>query len=507
MRQKTDTDSTAAGAEMPSGQPSINCCRTIIIMRMPCSSPRRLWIVLAYITTLMSLSRYHTQMSMFVSNKVLIEKMSDDSDDIQTRGVMLKMNETSSSLLSNSSLPSNSDLMRTNNQSQGSSISSLSPPELDGAWPNQTYATAQDFPPKQLLPPLESLVSGNQIIGNVSFLLDAAILGFAKCGTTTLSSWLDSHTGMKSIPGESFALFGKQPTRLIHWLWNMRHESLQNQNNASSLQSDQPFDAPKQLYKQPKDAYLPHVLQTLEKYWPNAKLIYTLRHPVLWFESYYNFRNSKRKQSNGISDQVIGRKGTIHDGISYQLHTGLGEFHIFMAMLGKTAQTTKTITTTTSPNGTSNNDADEWSLIEPFLKASEAKLFPFAKIPNQVFFLDSAQLSDSNQTRMQQLQQDLSHFLGLDQPLPLPIPHVKPETLWLTNQELQRRKANRVDICEARYRKLRQELLRIGAAAGVWLRDYFMVSPDVYYSSVDHSLEDLLESWAVDPCEERQEQQ
>ena len=343
---------------------------------------------------------------------------------------------------------------------------------------NDEWTTRKDDgspipPPKvnQTLPPLESLIQNSTIVGDVSFLLDAAILGFAKCGTTTLSGWFDNHPEMKSIPQESFALLGNQPQRLTKWLYAMRQDSATYK---------------KQLYKQPKDAYTPHVLATLDQYWPRAKLIYTLRHPVTWFESYYNFRNWK--ENTPIPHTVIGRQGTI-PMMSYKLHTGLGEFHIFMAMLGKTAQTAE----------------DEWKLIEPFLKGPDEKnLYPFPKVQNPVFFVESSQLSDRNATRAAQLRHDLSNFLGLSTPLPK-TPHIKPETLWMTPEQLRLREQNRVNICEDQYVTLRGELLRMGDAASKWLRLYFMKSSSegVHFSSGGGYLERVLESWSVDPCVER----
>ena len=357
------------------------------------------------------------------------------------------------------------------------------------------------------LPPLESLVHNNKIIGNVSFLLDAAIVGFAKCGTSTLAAWLEAgHPHhLKSIPGESFALLGDEPSRLSTWLWNLRHESLRSDESANANANANATTTttttrapPKQFYKQPKDAYRPQVLQALQQHWPRTKLIYTVRHPVEWFESYWNFRYRNAANKPPIPNTVIGRKGTLlGKKLIYEpIHTGLGDFHVFMAMLGKTAQ---------------QKDAAEWALLKPFLKPNEWGLFPFPKTSHSVFLIDAAQLSDTNTTRLSQLQHDLSHFLelvdgdGNEQLLSLPIPHIRPETSLLNASQLQHHHNHRFDICldNDRYRTLRAYLVWMGAAASQWLREYFMSSPDVSYSSVDHSLEDILASWSKDPCEER----
>jgi hypothetical protein len=46
-------------------------------------------------------------------------------------------------------------------------------------------------------PPLDQLVQGDAITGNVSWLLDFAILGHAKCATTFLSSWFREHSSVQ----------------------------------------------------------------------------------------------------------------------------------------------------------------------------------------------------------------------------------------------------------------------------------------------------------------------
>ena len=331
------------------------------------------------------------------------------------------------------------------------------------------------------LPRLKLLIRNNTIVGNVSSLLDAAIVGFAKCATTTLHAWLEAHLEMRSLPNEVGALMAKRPNRLTQRLWELRREALRSGEYVNR-------SLPKQFYKQPKDTYHRHVLEALETFWPNAKLIYTLRHPVKWFESYWNFRYWKAYHP--IPASAIGRKGDIHRIVYNKLHTGLGEYHVFMSMLGKTAQ---------------NRDADEWKLMEPFLRRRDnaTSQFPFSKIQNQVFLVESSQLSDQNVTRLSQLRHDLSTFLGLSTPLPLEIPHIAPETLRLTPEELKLRDRTRVNICDDDYVALRAELLRIGDAASQWLAKYFMKSDGVHYSSRDY-LERVLETWSVDPCQEKE---
>lgn len=45
----------------------------------------------------------------------------------------------------------------------------------------------------------------------------------------------------------------------------------------------------KRGYKSPRELERRWFTRYYRKYWPNTKLIIGLRHPVLWFESHYNF--------------------------------------------------------------------------------------------------------------------------------------------------------------------------------------------------------------------------
>jgi hypothetical protein len=57
-------------------------------------------------------------------------------------------------------------------------------------------------------PPLESLIGDTylNISGNVQFLLDFAILGVPKCGTSTMMRWLNQHSLASVIDTEVYDL-------------------------------------------------------------------------------------------------------------------------------------------------------------------------------------------------------------------------------------------------------------------------------------------------------------
>jgi len=126
------------------------------------------------------------------------------------------------------------------------------------------------------LPPLESILNvvTDEIVGDPQVLLQFAIVGFGKCGTTTLLRWLSSHPQLQMLSSEVWALVSREPHALIRRL----HRSLSHPHKRRG-------------YKCPGDVLSPiSMAQYYREYWPSAKLIIAIRHPVLWFRSLYNFR-------------------------------------------------------------------------------------------------------------------------------------------------------------------------------------------------------------------------
>ena len=362
---------------------------------------------------------------------------------------------------------------------------------------NNTGAGTPSNSPSHMLPaasipqlkPLKKLlqVDDGIIVGDVSDLLDFAIIGFAKCGTTALASWIDMHPETDVLPDESFALTRKQPGKLVHWLWERRRNAISVLSNSTNILKQRQL--PKLGYKQPKDILLPHVIEAFSEHFDKTKLIVTLRHPIDWFESYWNFRNWRKRNQRIAMDRVTGQRqeSLQKKRPNFPLHTGLGQFHVFLSMLGKTPQL---------------KGSEEWSLIEPFLIEDETSLFPFQRLPNPLFLVELSQLSDTNDTRRVELGRDLSRFLNVSESaMPKAPPHVRPEEQKQQEKQLNIRKRNRESICKSEYEPLRKELLHIGDLASKWI-NVFLRSKDnteVVVSSPDY-FRQLVASWSIDPC-------
>lgn len=128
-------------------------------------------------------------------------------------------------------------------------------------------------------PPLEDLVQNDGIIEDVQFLLDFAVIGFAKCGSTSMRNLLCNYNEeAQCLLGEARQLYYGKPAQMTSSLYNIL-----------------PQGNYKRGYKCPNDISQINTLRSLARYWPSIKLFIGLRHPVHWFESFWNMRMNNAK--------------------------------------------------------------------------------------------------------------------------------------------------------------------------------------------------------------------
>jgi hypothetical protein len=330
--------------------------------------------------------------------------------------------------------------------------------------PTQNYAITLKWNSTER-PPREMFVDNNQVKPEAQFLIDFAIVGFAKAGTTTLGSWLHQHPQIKTNPHENFN-FRNGPIAMTNSMYRNLPDS---------------FDPwLKKGYRCPLDIVQPVMMRHIRNYYPSTKLIVTIRNPIEWFQSFYNYRLSSGEARflKGTPNELIGSlKCCIRD--PNYLSTSTGEMHKFLARLGKTPL---------SSNG-------EISLLAPFAdeKSNVSKPDFNQHVPNPVFLLDMHQLGDTNETRSMQLRRDLTEYLNLDKLLS-PIPHIRPNSNKEKSQNV-----TKIDLCEEQYLPVKTELLRISRASSVWIRSYFLDADGVHLSSREY-LEEILRTWMSDPC-------
>jgi hypothetical protein len=260
---------------------------------------------------------------------------------------------------------------------------------------------------------------------------------------------LDSHPKLATLHGESYFNLNNQTDKLKK---RLRYMLNQREKNGTTTVG----------YKHSHDLY--HAATTARNFahvFPTSPLIVSIRHPVHWFESYWNFRhnNNGKNWTMPISplQLVMQRRGDLRRGIGTDhLHVGLGMFHHFLSQLGKTPQ---------------RNGTREMELLQYHMEPGEAEeIYPVErKVPNRVFVVLTEQLEDSSTNG--QLRQDLQAFLRLDTPFE-DIPHVRPETFYRPEELI--KKSKKEDICKPEYKELRGKLVEIGSIVSEWLMDYFL---------------------------------
>jgi hypothetical protein len=240
-------------------------------------------------------------------------------------------------------------------------------------------------------------------------------------------------------------------------------------------------------FKNPSDIRRPKSRAIMAEYWPKTGVIVTVRHPVKWLVSLYNYfkiEKGRHRANVTVADMLAPGSRDANGDTKHFVSTAKGEFHAMLAELGKTPLA----------------DSTEWNLLQPWLKKSSVDTIQQHRLPNPIFFMEMNQLADTNTTRAQQFTHDLEAFIGLSQGHLPPVLHVRPNT---DRVKLQHTDHLKMDICAREHAPVLQEMVAISRSASQWFQDYFIKSPDVSVSSREYLIE-LLDQWKVNPCEEKE---
>ena len=365
------------------------------------------------------------------------------------------------------------------------------------------------FPPNRNgeLPPLEQVLDGYdesteyydlndqrriaKIHGLSREYLDFAVVGFGKCGTTSLLSYLSQHPNIKALKDEVYAMIQQRPERLVWRLYKHLREPIRSDETGQDIPT---FRG----YKCPGDIHQPYVLKYYRDYFPNTKLFVTLRHPVLWFQSLYNFRVQNFDDFEHMlhPNQLIGRC----TAGSRRVCTSKGNFALPLLQLGK-----QYIPTEDSDIKTQEERRRFTKLEQDIIGTRHLNVSDIEITKNPVFIMEINQLGDTNKTRRQQLAKDLQGFVGVPsstQFLASSTPREVPgKNQW--NATTQAAKdAMKMQICQDQYVLLRKELMNLARTTSTWIREVFLDLPTVSAGSdvTRGHLESLLERWMDDPC-------
>jgi Sulfotransferase domain len=303
-------------------------------------------------------------------------------------------------------------------------------------------------------PPLSSLVkagSKTEITGDVQFLLDFAIVGYPKTATSTKVRWLASQKQIQMYNHEIYHLKDGEPADMVRKLYALPEG-----------------DHYKRGYKAPRDIHNVRAVNSFSKYFPTTKFIIGLRHPVLWFESFYNYRTRNNitlpHTSKLIGDCSADAYNVCTEEIRYMDH---------LSAMGKTDRT----------------NPEELKLLSPVLPRHRQSQ---PKLNNEVFLYEISQIEEADETLAAQYRKDLQEYLGLAEPIePLEETPESHETSPVKHLE--------INICDEEHAAVHTDLMSIARMSSQWIRKYFLPLPHVHVSSPEH-FNALIESWMIDPC-------
>jgi hypothetical protein len=305
--------------------------------------------------------------------------------------------------------------------------------------------------------------------------LDFAIIGFAKTGTTFLHDILANHSQVIMYDDE----FWGDGEALRSWL----NETVivQKTNNSwlddETKRKEEPQPATRRGIKCPRivkeTARLDQILVN------TSRVIVGVRHPVLWFESLYNYRiwqKYQKKRFNRVPPiKYLHTNRTEWLGLS----TGAARFDLYLKQLGKvpvSADELQKMTRMNKVDGVMNSTIHH------------------EQHPMKVFLYTMEQIKDNNTQRLLHFQHTLQQFLDLDTPLLQDL--ASEEKVNVNDFE----HSEIINICDEQYRDLRNTLVWQGKHASEWIRSKFMKSKDVIVSDVVF-MNEVLERWGDDPCE------
>ncbi|CAJ1953758.1 unnamed protein product [Cylindrotheca closterium] len=273
--------------------------------------------------------------------------------------------------------------------------------------------------------PLQHYIQGWNITRNVNWLLHFAIVGFPKTDERCELAW-------------------NQHVKLLKEMYKEYKPSL------------------KMGIKCPTNLEVDVALQNYHMFFPATKFVVGLRHPVHWFESFYNFRIT-----NGYDMPPAER------------------------LIGKCKRGFQNVCTFRA------NFSHHLEKIYDVQQQQETAA------SRQTFLYHVEQLRDYDVARSSVFLKDLGGFLGLSEALEQQMIWVKPGQRPASVEERKTLSSRRIDICEGKYSELRSVLMDQASLSASWIAEKFVKNPNVRVSSIAY-FSQLLDKWHIDPCEDRQ---
>jgi hypothetical protein len=293
--------------------------------------------------------------------------------------------------------------------------------------------------------------------------IDFIVAGFPKCGTSTLVYTFEEHPETQMSATEYCDLGRDDRTD---------EEAMEHLEQMIQSEFNETKSGIKLGFKCPNAIRFIQNMKRIESQNPNAKVIIGVRHPVRYFESYYNYRvvalNTDRKHKGGeapspydlIGDRTVSWRGVFTESARYEEA---------LMQMGKVKL----------------NDYEETFLREH----DDLNLVPTSL---QVFLYEVDQLADENEDRKKKMQTDMQQVLGLKKPIGN-----------FGHRNVNAKKGtfdNSINICDEKFRELRNILVRRGEKTSIWIRDKFIESSEVFVGGDRDYFLELISGWGKDPC-------
>ena len=306
--------------------------------------------------------------------------------------------------------------------------------------------------------------------------LDFALIGFPKTGTTFLLKQLEDHSQIRMSEGEFCQVHNvtSGAERVLTWLTDITSSSSTNKTSTG--------DKTKYGIKCPTMVRTMSAIENLMKISDITRLVVGVRHPVKWFESFYNYRVLEM-YNNNVTEHVFGRMSgrsipkprELLDGTKHwkDVSTASARFDAYLKQLAKVPL----------------NEDERKAMFDE-------RLWPKKISPNpyKVFIYTVEQLHDKNETRQVNFQTDLQHHLGLNSPFR---DFNKASKANAVHNSV--RYKEQIDICDPQYARIRKKLAQQGKISSDWIINRFIESDDVVVSDKDY-FTSTLRTWGNDPC-------
>ena len=329
--------------------------------------------------------------------------------------------------------------------------------------------------PKEPRKPLNYYLQKKRLVqDDVSSLLDTAIIGFPKTGSTSLTDMLSYHPEVHMKTWENNLLQQPFRAKVVRKLIQRVHTD--NLTDGGKLLTS---------WKNPTDIYHKYAVPTLQEIFPSTKLIIGIRHPVLWFQSYYNFWESiadPEKGRNHLPPNTSELIGPCLPNVTELVCTDRARFHYYLArVMGKRS----TLSATPSDR--------EVELLG--VNASVVSSLRAKRGCNPILLFEIGQVEKTFDERERLWLEDIRKFVGVKERFKKIIHH-KPQNVW-GKENVQ----TKINICEDSHASVRSVLMKHSRNTAAWIREFLMNGDNNVMISNKTYFEELLETYDQDPCE------